>query len=173
MRFDFTVLRQLRKNRGMTLEEVAQAAKLSIAVVSKLERNQTVAELETIHKLGRVFDMSASELLKMAESPFAHRASESNDSSEGFHFRRLAYGNAMALFARASKGAALSRPEIHQNDYEICWALKGTVRLSLPFESHELKAGEGLQFDAILEHTYEALADCELLILHLRKVQRF
>ena len=47
------------------------------------------------------------------------------------------------------------------------------IAVTLPSESYELSAGQSLQFDALLEHTYEALTDCELLILHIRKENRF
>ena len=70
-------------------------------------------------------------------------------------------------------GARVSRPEIHGDDYEVCWVRRGHVRLSLPDERHELGPGEALQFDAILEHTYEALEPSEVVILHLHKGKRF
>jgi hypothetical protein len=36
-----------------------------------------------------------------------------------------------------------------------------------------LAAGESIQFDAIQQHTYEALADSQFVILHLRKDKRY
>lgn len=172
-KFDFSLLRELRKRRGFTLEDVSQRSGVSAAVISKLERNQTLAELDTLYKLSRVFGMSATDLLSLAENQFAHRVSEKSYSSDGFHFRRIRYANIMALLGRANRGATTRRPEIHSDDTEICWVLEGKLRLSLPHECYDLKAGESLQFDAILEHTYEALTQVELIILHLRKEKRF
>ena len=71
------------------------------------------------------------------------------------------------------KGSRVSRPKIHRDDYELCWVLSGALEITLPSERHELAAGQSLQFDALLEHTYLALEDCELLILHIRKEKRF
>ena len=51
--------------------------------------------------------------------------------------------------------------------------LKGRVKVVLPDETHELRAGDVIQFDAILLHTYHALADSELILVHQRKAQRF
>ena len=73
----------------------------------------------------------------------------------------------------APEGAAVSRPKIHRDDYELCWVLSGRLRITLPSERYELAAGQSLQFDALLEHTYLALSDCEILILHIRKEKRF
>ena len=44
---------------------------------------------------------------------------------------------------------------------------------ALPDEKHELTSGEAIQFDAILHHTYEALENCEVVVIHLRKGKRF
>ena len=63
--------------------------------------------------------------------------------------------------------------EIHRDDYEVCWVLSGRVRFTLPDEKHELTSGEAIQFDAILHHTYEALENCEVVVIHLRKGKRF
>jgi Cupin domain. len=77
------------------------------------------------------------------------------------------------MHASAKKGARLSAPELHRDDYELCWVTRGKLRFSLPNESHVLKRGMSIQFDALLPHTYEALEDSEILIVHLRKGKRF
>ena len=40
-------------------------------------------------------------------------------------------------------------------------------------ESHELTAGQSIQFDALLPHSYEALENTECIIVHLKKPKRF
>lgn len=171
--FDFNLLRDLRKRAGMTMEQVSEQSGISVAVISKLERNQSLAELETLYRLGRVYGMSASDLLRLAESPYAQRAGETAHSTSGFKFRQIRYGNVRAMSATAASGDRISRPEIHRDDHEVCWVLKGSLKIRLPNEEIVLERGDSLQFDAALEHTYEALDDCELVILHLRKEGRF
>ncbi|KAF0095469.1 MAG: putative transcriptional regulator [Puniceicoccaceae bacterium 5H] len=171
--FDFSILRELRKQHGLTIDEVSNRSGVSVAVISKLERNQTRAELETIYKISRAFELSAADLLGLAESPFAHREKETSYRSDGFQFRRISYANAIVLVGDAPAGAAVKRPEIHHDDYEICWVTQGHLRLQLPHESYELTSGQSLQFDAVLEHTYEALEDSHIVIIHLRKEKRY
>lgn len=171
--FDFSVVRELRKREGLTLGDVSRRSGISIPVLSRLERNQSVAEIETIFKLSRVFGMNAADLLALAESRSAHHAAESRHKSGGFAFREVRYGNALCLYGKAKRGSSLSRPEVHGDDYEICWVLEGRLRIRLPHEVHDLAAGQAIQFDAILEHSYEALADCEIVIVHMRKGKRF
>lgn len=171
--FDFAILRELRRREGWTIAALSSRTGVSSAVISKLERNQTAAELSTLFSLSRAFGLNVTDLLQLAESRTAHRVAERSHRAGAFIFREVAYGNLCALVGRAKAGAKVSRPEAHRDDYELCWVLDGRVRVMLPHERHELGVGDCIQFDAILEHTYEVLKDCEILILHLRKDKRF
>ncbi len=173
VQFDFTVLRSLREQREMTLQELSTASGVSVAVISKLERNQQSAALDTIYRLARAFGLSATDLLAMAESPLAHRVGEKTYRSGEFKFRQIKYANVVGLLGTAPKGAKVTRPEIHHDDTEVCWVTEGKLRLMLPHEECVLSAGESIQFDAIQQHTYEALADSQFIILHLRKDKRY
>ena len=66
--FDFGILRLLRKRAGLSIGEASERSGVSPAVISRLERNQTTAELETVWKLARLFDLTAAELLDLAEA---------------------------------------------------------------------------------------------------------
>lgn len=170
---DFSVLRTLRKRDGLTLAEVAEQSGVSAAVISRLERNLTRAELDTLFRLARVFGLTASDLLSLAESRTAQRTDDERYRSGDFRFRKISFGNVELYHGHARSGGQVKRPEVHGNDHEVCWVLKGTVRIDLPGERHTLQRGEALQFDAVLEHSYEAMADSEIMVLHLAKDKRF
>ncbi len=171
--YDFSILRELRKRDAMSIAELSEKCGVSTSVISKLERNQCVAELETIYRLARVFGLTASDLVSLAERRTSHTASASQHQSDGFVFSEVAYGNLKCLFGTAPAGAKVSKPHLHRDDYELCWVLKGRLMFYLPNEKHELNSGESIQFDALLEHTYEALEDCEIILVHVRKDKRF
>ncbi len=171
--YDFSVLRDLRRREDLTIASVSSRSGVSSAVISKLERNRSQAELDTLYRLARVFGMTAADLLGLAEQRSAQRQTESRHASDGFDFREIAYGNVKALYGTGTAGANVSRPEMHKDDHEVCWVLSGSLRLCLPDERHDLSPGDAVQFDAILGHTYEALSDCSFVILHLTKAMRF
>jgi transcriptional regulator with XRE-family HTH domain len=171
--YDFSILRALRQREGLTIANLSQRTGISPAVISKLERNQTSAELATLFCISRAFGMNTTDLLMLAESRTAHRTRARTRTSGAFLFREIHYANVQALVGEARAGGKVSNPEIHQDDLEVCWVLRGQIRVTLPHERHILKAGDGIQFDAILEHTYEVIEDCQLLILHLKKAKRF
>jgi quercetin dioxygenase-like cupin family protein len=171
--FDFTIIRKLRKVNGFTIAGLSEKSGVSTAVISKLERNQTRVELETLYRLGKVFGISSSELIKLAEHKTSQVADESNYESDGFVFRRVRFGNIKCMLGEAISGKGVSRPDIHADEYEICWCLDGKVKITLPNEEHILEKGKSVQFDAVLEHTYEALSNCKILIIHVAKSNRF
>ncbi len=171
--YDFSILREIRKSEGHTIEEVSQRSGVSAPVISKLERNQTKAELETLYKLARVFGMSATDLISLAESRLSHRKQSESYESSGFRFQKIEYANLRCFLGQAPKGTKLSKPEIHRDDYEFCWVLEGRIKVKLPHESVILKTGQSVQFDAIQKHAYEALEETKIIIIHQRKQNRF
>lgn len=171
--FDFSVLRDIRKRSEMTLSELSSRSGVSVSVISKLERNQSQAEVETLYKIGRVFGMRATDLLTLAEAPLSNRKESESYQSDGFRFSAVRYANADCLIGEAKAGSRISKPEIHHDDHEICWVLEGSLRVTLPQEVQVLEAGQSIQFDAIQEHVYEALEDTRVLIAHIRKDKRY
>jgi transcriptional regulator with XRE-family HTH domain len=172
-RYDFSVVRQLRQREGQTLAQLSEASGISVPVISKLERNQSSAELETIAKIASAFGMAASDLVALAESSLAHRKTADGYEAEGFYFHRIRYANHHSFLGEANKGAKLSRPDIHGDDLETCWVINGRLRLTIGEQTLTLGPGESVQFDAIQNHTYEALEDTIFILLHLKKSNRF
>ncbi|MDP6491046.1 MAG: XRE family transcriptional regulator [Kiritimatiellia bacterium] len=171
--YNFAVLRDLRRQRGLTIAELSAQTGISPAVISKLERNQAVAGLGTLFRLGRGFGITAAELLALIESRTAQCKQETDRVVEDFHFRQIEFANAKCYYADAPKGAKRSNPDAHRDEYEICWVLEGAVKVALPHETHILSAGDCVQFDALFEHTYEVLEDCRIIIQHIHKQKRF
>ncbi|MDA9589773.1 XRE family transcriptional regulator [Opitutales bacterium] len=170
---DFSIVRDLRKRAGMTLDDVSQKSGVSIAGLSKLERNQNMIELDTLYRLARVFGLSGTDLLKLAESCSAHCKTAETYTSGPFDFEKVAFKGIACFKAKAKAGGNLSKPEAHGDEFEICWLRTGSITITLPREQHTLTPGQALKFDAALPHSYEILEDSEMTILHLEKTHRF
>ena len=170
---DFSIVRDLRKRAGMTLEDLSEKSGISIAGLSKLERNQNMIELDTLYRLARVFGLSATDLLNLAESCSAHCKDAETYTSGPFDFEKVSFKGIDCFHAKATAGGELSKPEAHGDEFEICWLLKGSIRITLPREQHTLTPGQALKFDAALPHSYEILENSEVSIIHLAKTHRF
>ncbi|OGJ91797.1 MAG: hypothetical protein A2487_04460 [Candidatus Raymondbacteria bacterium RifOxyC12_full_50_8] len=171
--YNFEILRFLRKQKKLTIEGLAKKSKVSFAVISKLERNQTNPGLATLQQMARALDMSATELVSMAEVTANELKKETSYKANGFFFRRVQYNNLTLQAGSAPAKTKISRPEIHENDNEIVYVSRGSVRLTLPMGAYVINKGESMQFDAIFSHTYEVLQDCDLIIVHIKKDKRF
>jgi transcriptional regulator with XRE-family HTH domain len=167
--YDFSILRNLRKAQGFTIADIAQASGISTAVISRIERNQAVPELDTLSRLGKAFGISATDLLGLAEFRTAQLAHSQHYVSGGFQFQHINFMNIQCFLGSAMAGGTVNRPEVHHNDHEILWVLQGSIEMILNDERHVLKEGDAMQFDAVLSHTYRALSDCRILTLHIRK----
>ena len=171
--YQFSVVRDLRKRDGLTIADLSKKTGISPAVISKLERNHVTASLGTLFRLARAFGITSAELLTLIESRTAQCKKETERIVEDFHFRQVEFANSKCFYAEAAKGAKRSNPDAHRDDYEICWVLSGALKVVLPYETHILKAGDCLQFDALFEHTYEALEDSRIIMQHIHKQKRF
>ncbi|MFA6816684.1 MAG: XRE family transcriptional regulator [Lentisphaeria bacterium] len=170
---DFSILRDLRKQNKMNIARCSELSGVSPSVISKLERNQNNAEIDTLYRLAKVFGITLSDLISLAENQSSHLVQSSHYQYSGFQFERILYSNLRCMHAKAKKGSQISKPEIHRDDYELCWVLSGKIQISLPNEKHTLEPGAAIQFDALLSHTYEVLSDAELILIHLKKGKRF
>lgn len=170
---DFSILRELRKRSGISIELLAQKSQVSASVISKLERNCSSAEMETLYKIAKVFNLTLSDLVSLAEKRTSQKKESERYISGDFHFERVSYGNIRCMHAFVHTGEKVSNGEVHGDDYEVCFVLQGKMRITLPGEIVELKKGQSVQFDALLPHTYEALADSQIIIIHQGKDKRF
>lgn len=171
--YNFSVLRDLRKTEGLTIADLSEKTGISPAVISKLERNQAVAGLGTLFRLARAFGITSAELLALIESRTAQCKTETLRVAGDFNFRLIEFANSSCFYTEVKKGAQRSNPDAHRDEYETCWVLEGAMKVVLPYETHVLKTGDCLQFDALFEHTYEALEDSRIIIQHIHKSKRF
>ena len=170
---DFSILRELRKQHQYSIADLSERSGVSASVISKLERNQTKGEIDTLFRLARVFGLTVSDFISLAENRISHQVKAESYLSGDFRINRVDYGNMRAMHAVAPAGAKLSTPSLHRDDYELFWVLKGKISFSLPKENYILRTGESIQIDALLPHSYEALENSEIIITHLKKGKRF
>lgn len=170
---DFAILRELRKHAKMSIADLAQKSGISASVISKLERNQSQAELDTLYKLARVFGLTLTDLINLAENRTSHSVEAESYTSGDFRFQRVDYGNVRLMHGFAPANGSLSGSGIHRDDTELCWVVKGKLKLFLGEVTHTVQSGESIQFDALLPHTYQTIEETEVLIVHLRKGKRF
>ena len=167
--YDFSILRRLRKSQGLSIADVTSISGVSTAVISRIERNQASPELNTLYSIGKALGIRGSDLLGLAESKNFQEASSQHYNSGGFQFQHIKFRNIQCFLGSALAGGAASRLEVHHNDYETCWVLSGSIEMIINEDRFPLNEGGAIQFDAVLKHTYRAVTDCKIMIIHQAK----
>jgi len=166
-KFDFSVIRNLRMKWGLTAEELAARANITRATVAKIEAGNGNPTIETIEALSRVFQLSASELIRLAEVAHCEVGKTSpfkEDDLEGSH---IWFPNFEIYHMNAGIGVQkASAPQYHENTAEVWMVLSGRIRMTVGGEFHELRPGMAMRFKALHEHRIDIVDDAEFLLIH-------
>jgi transcriptional regulator with XRE-family HTH domain len=156
--YDFSVLRELRKRRGLTLEGLSKVSSVSYVVLSKLERNQGNPGLKTLDSIAKVLGLATHNLLALAEQQEPCSAwARTHKMPNNAECQVLELDGMRLLVVRAPKGAAGNEPVPLRDDHVRCLVLEGALKITVRGKDYVLKSGDGLMWDGVLDHRYEAL----------------
>lgn len=166
-RFDFSIVRNLRMKRGMTAEALAKQADITRATIVKLESGKGNPTVETLGAIGSVFQLSASQLMQMAETCATESGRTTPFDRDGFKGLKTAFPGFEAYYLTAPAGSrSVSEPDLHENTAEICFVISGRVKITVLGETRELGPGSSLRFKALHDHEFEVTTDAELMLIH-------
>ena len=166
-KYDFSVIRVLRLKRGLTAEQLAKKAGLTRATVSKIEAGEGNPTLDTIEAIGNVFQLSASELLRLAEIAQCEEATTQTFRAKGIEGAHIEFPNFEVFRVKARTGVRkLSEPQHHDNTAEVCLVLSGRIKMTLAGQTYDLGPGRALRFKALQEHRFDVVEDAEFLLIH-------
>ena len=170
-KFDFSVIRTLRMKRRLTAEQLALEAGLTRATIAKIEGGGGNPTLETIESLSRVFRLSASELIRLAEIAHCEAAAVRNFKEKGIDGAHIWFPDFEIFRIQAQAGVQkLADPEYHENTAEVCLVLCGKIRATIAGQPHELGPGMAIRFKALQEHRFDILEAAEILLIHHKSV---
>ena len=154
-------LRELRAERGLTLQQVAERANIDISTLSRLEAGKRRLALDHLPGLAGALGVSADELLGAAPAPDPRIKSRP---------RRYQGMTMWPLTQRAAAGGLeafkiLIDPErsdppdplgVHEG-YDWLYVLSGRLRLLLGSEDFVIEAGEAVEFSTWTPHWFGAV----------------
>ncbi|SDR91568.1 helix-turn-helix domain-containing protein [Microlunatus soli] len=151
-------IRAARKERGMTLEQLARAAQMSTSTLSRLESGKRQANLELLLPLTRELRIGLDDLV--AREVPDPRIQERSYRSNGLTIRPLAPPNAPVHTFKISYPSRRRLPERRTHDgYEWVYVLSGRLRLLLGEHDLALEAGEAAEFDTRVPHAMTSAGD--------------
>ncbi len=162
-------LRERRKARGMSLDDLARASGVSRAALSQIETSKSNPTVGVLWKIAVGLAVPFAELIGAPRSgAVVLRRADSQvlRSSDGrFESRPLAPAGAsplVELYELRLSARSTHRSEPHApGTHEILVVLSGGLRMQVDDEAYDLGAGDSIAFAADRPHAYENPAGSE------------
>ncbi|HEX2132702.1 MAG TPA: XRE family transcriptional regulator [Actinophytocola sp.] len=160
-------LRALRRQRGITLADLAASTGISESTLSRLESGGRRPNLELLLPLAKAYGVPLDELVGAPQTgdPRVHLRPVRRQDMTFIPLTRRA-GGLQAFKVIMPRWRGEPEPRTHEG-YEWLYVLDGTLRLVLGDRDLELKPGEAAEFDTHLPHWLSSAGPgpVELLIL--------
>jgi transcriptional regulator with XRE-family HTH domain len=177
-------LRDLRKEKNITLQELADAAGVSKGMLSQVENSRTIPSLTVLLNLIRSLQIDFNDFFKdinllTPDSRVIFRKKEQyqpfeKENAKGFDYQRICSAtihdyHADFVLLRLEKNA--QRAMVQTDAFEFKYLLKGKVAYRVGEETYHMEEGDSLFFDATEWHnpTNTGEADALLLVVYLFK----
>jgi len=176
-RYDFRIIRVLRRRLKLTLQSLAGRAGLTYPTVESIETNKTLPSLKTLDALAGALQISTSDLLGLAERRLVQRRkaqieprSHQTQADEGLENCRVArYDKGKRIRVTAQTGEYVHVMGLHEDVHEFCYVLSGCVELRVEDKTYRLEADETILFDGLLDHSYTQIETGEYVTVHIPK----
>jgi transcriptional regulator with XRE-family HTH domain len=154
------LIRARRRQLGMTLQEICDAAGISLGYLSQVERDQATPSLGTLAQIARSLDVGmdyfiATPSVENALTRAAEREKFSVDGSS-ILYERIATdfaGNVLSSFVLNIPPGYRSETVSHEGE-EILYVLEGTIKQRLDDEEITMTAGDSLHFRGNRPHAW-------------------
>ncbi|MFT3716245.1 MAG: XRE family transcriptional regulator [Gordonia sp. (in: high G+C Gram-positive bacteria)] len=157
-------LRDLRRQRGWTLDELSGRAGMSASTLSRLESGKRHATLELLLPLSRQLGVGLDDLVRPA--PTDPRVRRPPVRRGGLLMTPLTLEDAPVATYRITYPPAAEPPEPRTHaGYEWLYVLSGRLRLLLDDQDLVLEPGEAAEFDTRLPHAMCAAGPGEAAVL--------
>lgn len=162
-------LRALRRQRDLTLADVAATTGISVSTLSRLESGRRRPTLELLLPLARVHGVPLDELVGAPRTgdPRVHLQPVVRNGRTVVPLTRRPGGlQAYKLVISPSRREAVREQGTHEG-YEWLYVLNGSLRLLLGDQDLVLSPGEAAEFDTRVPHWFGCADDSAVEILSL------
>jgi transcriptional regulator with XRE-family HTH domain len=179
-KYDFRIIRVLRRRLSLTLQALAGRAGLTYPTVESIETNKTLPSLKTLDALAGALQISTSNLLGLAERRLVQRRKASLESGNhrlqtdrGLEKCRVArYDKGKLIRVVAAVGDHVHVMGLHEDIHEFCYVLSGCVELRVEDKTYRLEQDDTILFDGLLDHSYTQIEAGEYVTIHIPKDAR-
>src|SRR6201994_4126828 len=154
-------LRELRTQRGLTLEEVASRADIDVSTLSRLESGKRRLALDHLPRLAAALSVSTDELVRepVAEDPRVRGSSQTRHGVTYWPLTRQGPAGGLHTFKIRVSSRRRKPPTelpVHEGQ-EWIYVLSGQLRLVLGERDFTIKPGEAVEFPTWTPHWFGAV----------------
>ncbi len=154
------LLRAVRKQRGLTLEALAQQTGLTKSYLSKIERQRSTPSIAVALKVAKALDVDVGRLFSEDAAQETIIVERATDSAQGQRYRVLAsslLGKTMSPFVIRPTEQLADDPHPEHAGQEFMFVHAGTIEFDYGDQTFTLGAGDSAYFDASVSHKIRAV----------------
>lgn len=166
-------LKELRRERNLTLGQLAKISGISKAMLSELEKGDGNPTINTLWKIANGLNVPYTKLMEGVEKEVTvvKKDELTAQTDETMHYRAFCYfgstpiRNFELFYVEIDPGTA--NPSIGHSEkaQEYVYVIQGELVLQTQKTEHILSAGDALVFDASLGHIYKNRQDTLLMLM--------
>lgn len=159
-------IRQLRKERGITLNELSQKSGVALATLSRMENDKMTGTLKAHKNICRALNVSLADLYANIEdeSKTVENIPGKERTEHFIHSPKARYEllvtktmdkKIMPLVIKLEPGGKTQTEQNRPGVEKFVYMLSGTLKATVGKKQYSLKSGDSLYFDASLPHIFE------------------
>lgn len=157
-------LREIRKDKKVTLQELAETAGVSKGLLSQIENSRTIPSLTVLLSLIKGLKIDLNDFFReidvLAEEKVIFRKAQQyqpfeKENAAGFHYQRIFSTTTLEYhidFVLLTLDTHATRPMVTTDAYEFKFVLQGTVAYHIGDKTYLMEEGDSLYFDATEPH---------------------
>ncbi|RMG30471.1 MAG: XRE family transcriptional regulator [Bacteroidetes bacterium] len=174
-------IRQIRKRKGLNLQEVARKSQVTAGLISKIENFRTIPSLPVLLNISRALEVDMSELVSSVDQPKStyklvrkrEYESEMKANKQGIFFHKLLSREMQGVLMRTAVEkipSGIKTQTEEQPGMVLVYVVSGKLSYWLPNEQIDMQAGDTLLLENSAAFMLENLgpADAELFKVYLQ-----
>ena len=165
-------LRQLRKEKNITLEDLSKKSGVALATLSRMENNKMTGTIQSHTSICKSLGVSIAELYQELEdeSKVIEPVLRSQRTEHFVHSKKAKYEllvmkamekKLMPLMIKMATGGETQEEKNKPGVEKFIYVLTGTIDTTVADQKYSLKKGDSLYFDASLPHTLKNTSKSE------------
>lgn len=170
-------LKDIRKDKNITLQELAEAAGVTKSMLSQVENSRSVPSLNVLLNLIKALDIDLNEFFKNmtltdTDNVLVKRKGEyqffEKENAIGFNYKRIFSTELNKYhidFVLLKIAADAQRPMVVTDAFEFKYLINGRVEYTIGEKKYMMEEGDSIFFDAKTPHNPRSIGADDALLL--------